>query len=150
MYYLGIDPGQSGGIAILSDRRQEFALLKKLDDTETGTFNFLEEFCDMNEQGLISGRKAWIENVHAMPKQGVASSFKFGRNYGFLRGLLIALRIPFDTVSPSKWQRTLGCLSKGDKNVTKAAAERLFPWVRVAHWNADALLIAEYGRRSKT
>jgi hypothetical protein len=59
------------------------------------------------------------------------------------------LKIPFEEVSPVKWQKVMGCLSKGDKNVTKAAAQRLFPDIKITHAIADALLIAEYGRRIK-
>lgn len=77
----------------------------------------------------------------------MASSFRFGQSYGFLRGVLVACRVPFDQVTPAKWQRNLGCLSKGDKNVTKAKAQELWPELRITHAIADALLIAEYGRR---
>jgi Holliday junction resolvasome RuvABC endonuclease subunit len=82
-----------------------------------------------------------------MPRQGVSSTFKFGTSYGFLRGVLVALEVPFEAVTPAKWQRSMSCLTKGDKNVTKARAQELFPEVKVTHAIADALLIAEYGRR---
>ena len=90
---------------------------------------------------------ATIEAVHAFPKQGVSSTFKFGVNYGLLRGLMIAGAIPFEEVSPLKWQREMACLSKGDKNITKARAQQLFPGIKITHATADALLIAEYARR---
>ena len=90
---------------------------------------------------------ATIELQHAFPKQGVSSTFKFGRNYGFLRGILIALSIPFEEVSPLKWQREMACLSKGDKNITKSRAQELFPSIKITHATSDALLIAEYARR---
>ncbi len=61
--------------------------------------------------------------------------------------MLIASRIPFEEVTPQKWQKTLSCLSRGDKNITKAKAQQLFPGLRVTHATADALLIAEYARR---
>jgi len=89
----------------------------------------------------------YLERVHTMPGQGVASSGKFMMHYGFLRGVLVALGIPFEEVSPLKWQRALGCLSGGDKNVTKQKAQQLFPHLTITHATADALLIAEYGRR---
>lgn len=92
---------------------------------------------------------AYIEKVHSMPKQGVASSFTFGRGFGVLIGALAALRIRYEFVTPQTWQKAMGCMSKGDKNVTKAAAQRLFPQVKVTHAIADALLIAEYGRRTE-
>jgi len=135
MRILGIDPGQSGGIALLGEITP---MASKMPDTEKDIFDLLDSY---------DGNRAYIEAVHAMPGQGVSSCFKFGRNYGFLRGCLIALGIPFETVTPQKWQKALGCLSHGDKNVTKAKAQELFPSLKVTHSTADALLIALYGSR---
>ena len=95
----------------------------------------------------LSIDKAYLEKVHSMPRQGVASTFKFGTSYGFCLGLLTSLLVPFEEVTPSKWQTFMKCKTGGDKNVTKAAAQRLHPRTKVTHKNADALLIAEYGRR---
>jgi len=82
-----------------------------------------------------------------MPGQGVASSFKFGQGYGSLEMALTAAGIPFERVTPQKWQKALGCLTKGQKNVSKRKAQELFPTMKVTHATADALLIAEWGRR---
>jgi hypothetical protein len=60
---------------------------------------------------------------------------------------LVASGIPFERVTPAKWQRELGCLTKGDKNVTKRKAQELFPDVKVTHANADALLLATWRGR---
>ena len=92
------------------------------------------------------GTDAVIEKVHAMPKQGIASTFKFGQSYGFLRGMLIAHKVSFKAVAPGIWQRSMSCLTKGDKKVTYRRAQELFPQVKVTHAIADALLIAEYAR----
>lgn len=114
----------------------------KMPETERDVWEWL--------QGALGGSDfAYIERVHSMPKQGVASSFTFGRSYGFLRGCLIASGIPFEEVTPQTWQKALGCLSRGDKNVTKAKAQQLFPSLKITHATADALLIAEYGRRTR-
>jgi hypothetical protein len=78
---------------------------------------------------------------------GVTSAFTFGRGYGSLLMALTAKRVPFDEVPPGTWQKTMGCLSGGDKNVTKRRAQQLFPAVKVTHAVADALLIAEFARR---
>lgn len=91
--------------------------------------------------------KAYLEQVHSMPGQGVASSFKFGQGYGSLEMALTAAGIPFERVTPQKWQKALGCLTKGQKNVSKRKAQELFPTMKVTHATADALLIAEWGRR---
>ena len=85
-----------------------------------------------------------------MPKQGVASSFKFGVSYGLLRMALIASGIPWEEITPNQWQKALGCLSRGDKNTTKARSQQLFPRIKVTHAVADALLLAEFCRRKKT
>lgn len=90
---------------------------------------------------------AMLEKVHAMPKQGVSSTFKFGVGYGGLRMALTAMAIPFDEVTPQRWQKEMGCLTGGDKNISKRKAEDLFPNIRITHAIADALLIAEYARR---
>lgn len=137
--FLGIDPGQSGGIAIL-DEASGIALVEPMPATERDIAELIEEFSPRVKFGLI-------EAVHSMPKQGVSSSFKFGRSYGFLRGLLIGLRFRFDEIRPQEWQKFLGCLSGGDKNITKAKAQQLFPKQKITHSIADALLIAESCRR---
>lgn len=134
---LGIDPGQSGGIARIGLGGVATAI--KMPETERDIW---EAFATRERPDF-----AVIEAVSAMPKQGVSSTFKFGRSYGFLRACLIASEIPFAEVRPAVWQRELGCLSRGDKNVTKARAQQLFPKLKVTHALADALLIAEYARR---
>jgi len=113
--------------------------------TEHDIAETLREWSDPTEYDGWGG-KATIEQVHSMPKQGVASSFKFGRSYGFLLGLLTGLKIPYTMVTPQKWQKALGCLTHGDKNVSKAAAQRRWPTEKWTHAIADAALIAEYGR----
>lgn len=147
MLHFGVDPGGSGAIACLYDEHDAPATCKN-DVTERDLWVFVNrcKVLDPRDRKAF----AYIERVHSMPKQGVASSFKFGQSYGFLRGLLIACGIPFEEVSPVKWQTAMGCRSGGDKNVTKARAQQLFPNVKVTHANADALLIAEYCRRTRT
>jgi hypothetical protein len=80
---------------------------------------------------------------------GVVSAFTFGRGYGGLLMALTALEIPFVDVSPQKWQGAIGCMTKGDKNVSKAKAQAMFPTIKITHAIADALLIAEWCRRQK-
>ena len=86
-----------------------------------------------------------------MPKQGVSSSFKFGKGYGFLRGCLIAAGIPFEEVTPQAWQKALEIPKKSKsetkaqfKNRLKALAQQWFPDQLVTLKTADALLIATY------
>lgn len=152
--FLGIDPGQSGGIAYISE---DGKLLQatKMGDTEADTLSLL----------VFPGlKRAMLEHTHAMPAvdwksppcshcgqrkiiRGVNALGSFMENFGVLRGFLIASKIPFETTTPLTWQRYMHCLTKGDKNVSKARAQELFPGVRVTHATADAILICEYGRR---
>jgi hypothetical protein len=65
-----------------------------------------------------------------------------------LQAVLTALRVPYERVRPQAWQKAMGCLTKGDKNVSKRRAQELFPSLKVTHATADALLIAEFNRRT--
>ena len=120
----------------------------KMPATEHDIYTQMRDLTTDENGNALSGYTpivAYIEKVHAMPKQGVASTFKFGMAYGFLRGMLVALGVPFHEVTPQTWQKKMGCLSHGDKNVTKAAAQRLYPNLKISHAIADSLLIARYG-----
>ncbi len=140
MMYLGIDPGKSGGFCLMDDDRK-IHLLEKQPETDADVANLIRKVLDIVQR---EGHEmaAVIEKVHAMPGQGVTSMFSFGRNYGFLIGLLTAFRIPQHDVTPQRWQKDMQCQSKGDKNVTKQAAQQLIPGARITHAVADALLIA--------
>ena len=140
--YIGIDPGQSGSIAVVFPSGN--ATWIKLDSTDHDIADWLRDISALHYSICR------IEKVSAMPKQGVSSTFKFGRSFGFLQGLLVALQIPFELVTPQKWQGFMSCRTAGDKNVSKAAAQRLYPSLKITHANADALLIAEYCRRTVT
>jgi len=139
MIVVGIDPGKDGGIAIASTQT---IVAYKMPQTERDIFDLLKDEVLPDETPVV-----FLEKVHSMPGQGVSSSFSFGRGYGFLRGVITALRYPLHEVTPQKWQKALGCLSRGDKNVTKGKAQQLFPQLKITHLTADALLIMEYGRR---
>lgn len=139
--YLGVDPGKSGAIAVLT-QNGSVACVVRLDQTE-------HDIVDSVRQVVAEQRCcAMLERVSSMPGQGLSSTFKFGQSYGFLRGLLVSLRIPFEDVTPATWQGYLKCRSKGDKNVTKAAAQRKWPGEKIIHATADSLLIAEYCRQN--
>ena len=137
--YLGIDPGTSGAMALI-DADGKFVDVIKLKETQRDIWLWLYG-------NQAHATFAVLEKVHSMPAQGVASSFKFGENFGFCQGMLVAAGIRFEFATPQKWQKALGCMTKGDKNVTKSRAQGLFPDAKIIHAIADALLIAEYARR---
>ncbi len=135
---IGIDSGASGGVALYQN-----GIVKawKMPETERDVFDLFEGF-------YFYDPTVFLEAVHSMPGQGVASSFKFGKGYGFLRGVVTALKYPLYDVTPQKWQKALSCLTRGDKNVSKAKAQQLFPHLKITHSVADSLLIMEFGRRT--
>ena len=137
--YLGIDPGKAGGIALLE--HQSIAQAWPMPDSEADLWALLE---DCKAQGVVL---ALLERAQAYPGMGRSGAFNYGAGYGALRMALAGLQIPFELVSPAKWQSAMRCKSGGDKNVTKRKAQELFPALRITHKIADALLIAEYGRR---
>lgn len=155
--FLGIDPGNSGGIALISPDLS-FVQAYPMPDTEADVLEIIGEHASRIQIAMI-------ERVHAFPKigkegtrsggQGVSSAFEFGRSYGFLRGILVALRIPFEDIPPQTWQKQLDVLIRQaevtrteKKNFLKSKAQQLFPMVkRITHATADALLLAETARR---
>lgn len=142
--WIGIDPGASGGIAMLY---KDFAEVYPMPKTEADVRHLLFS--------IPPSTRAVIEAVHSFPGQGVASSFAFGRNYGLLRGILHGLGIPFDEVSPQRWQKALNIPPRDKKknesktefkNRLKAKAQQLYPQTKVNLATADALLIARYAQ----
>ena len=111
MILMGIDPGNNGGICIIKN-----------------TENYLPEIIFSLRMPVVSiyGKKiidtlkihsmlsqfkidiAIIEKVHAMPRQGVTSSFQFGRSYGAIEGLCQILSSRIDYVAPVVWKKALG------------------------------------------
>ena len=139
MHIVGVDPGFSGAISVINESLNVVETMKLKDAT------WVEVIAMLNR--VDRPCFAMLEQVHSMPRQGVASSFKFGTSFGGLQASLAAAAVPYEMVTPSKWQRSLGCLSKGDKNVTKNMAQRLFPNEKVIHATADSLLIAYYAMK---
>ena len=146
MTTLGIDPGANGGIAWISDGKP---CAEKMPETLADLWELVVSI-SMNTGTGGTGIRAYIEQVHSSPQMGVKSAFTFGNGFGHLEMALTAAGIPFERVRPQVWQKTLGCLTKGDKNVSKRKAQELFPSMKITHAIADALLLAEFGRRAQT
>lgn len=143
--HIGIDPGQSGGIAVVASGRDPRAW--KMPETERDVYDLIYSLRQWYDLAPV----ATIEVVGGFTKAGGgqpgSTMFNFGRGYGGLRMAVIACGIPLAEVRPQAWQKTLGCLTGGDKNVSKAKAQMLFPSLKITHAIADALLIAEWSRQ---
>lgn len=151
MIHLGIDPGASGGIAYTIEGHPDGRVwVHKMPPTCRDILDRLWSI--LHWKGPDEQIHAQLENVHAMPLDGRSSLAKFMRNFGNLEMALHALEIPFSLVSPQTWCKALKLRKAKDesntawKNRHKALAQQLFPSVKVTHWSADALLLAEYGR----
>ena len=145
--YVGIDPGKSGGIAILGADQWEAETHKIADLTLRDLWELLAS---------LEPAVCILEKVSASPQMGVVSAFKFGWSFGSLHMGAVAAGLRVELVTPQKWQRHFGLIVKGrglgqrdvdKKNRNKAKAQELFPAVKVTHAIADALLLADYGRK---
>ena len=93
--------------------------------------------------------KVVIEQVSAMPGQGVTSMFNFGQSYGVLKGIFSAMQIPMDFVSPVKWKKYFNLINT-QKDSSRTKAIEFFPYIsaklsRKKDANkADAILIASF------
>lgn len=138
---VGADPGASGGLALVySDGTAE---AYKMPETECDVLDLARELRSRWDGAGVP--TATIERVHAMPRQGVSSTFKFGVSYGGLRMALLAASFALHEVTPVAWQRAMKCLTRGDKRISKARAQQMFPGMKVTHSTADSLLLASYG-----
>jgi crossover junction endodeoxyribonuclease RuvC len=147
MIYVGVDPGQKGGYAVISTSetgQEVFAY--PWDDTF-----FVMEMQALSRMG--NGIVAAVEKVGAMPGQGVTSMFNFGMNFGWIQGVLQAYGIPYELIRPQKWKKEFSVT--GDKNSSIAVCKRLFPTVSLLPTEkcrkdndgmAEALLLSEYAR----
>lgn len=142
MFYIGIDPGKDGAMAIIDP------------EGRPTIFPFDEGVYVAACYQMKGKAKAMLEKVGARPGQGTKSMFSFGENFGFIRGVLEAFSVPYELVHPQKWKKEFSVTS--DKGTSIKAAKRLFPDAdlkksercRKDHDGmAEALMIAEYARR---
>ena len=118
MVYIGIDPGAKGSMCVISNGK---VLFKDFDLKDYS--NTLKAFLDTDDTELMVA----IEKVHAMPGQGVSSSFSFGQRLGELEGMLTALQIPYELVAPKDWQKACGIPAKSDKKGIASVIQKLYP-----------------------
>lgn len=148
--YIGIDPGSSGGMALLT--ASDEALF--FDWPESGDVQSIwNALLDWKERYRIDG--VALERVHSMTGQGVKSVFSFGRNLGVWQGLLTASGLSWIFPTPQEWQKRFIKPSDGDTTKARslAVARRMFPDAEltgkrggILAGRPDALLMAAYAR----
>ena len=87
-----------------------------------------------------------IEDIHAMPGQGVVSMFRFGTQKGFFEGLALGLGIGLEVISPQKWKKTIGLVRMTKKEAKRRAVELVNEWFdlglgKTEDGKADAVLL---------
>ena len=134
--FIAIDPGKNGGIAW---RDASGVQAIAMPDTVRDLADALRGICAAPD---VSQIECVVERVHAMPRDGSASAFAFGENFGLLQGVLTTLGIPYRFVTPPAWQRKVGTLpkeKKDRKNALKAFAQQRHPHLHVTLKTSDAL-----------
>lgn len=145
MTYIGIDPGQKGGIAVIGFARYA---THPMPDTTAGIMRLIDDL----KQGATT---CIIEQVQMMGKSfGAKAALSYGQHYGEMIGILTTLGIKIVEVRPAVWKKTMKLTKEKDDSI--ALCERLFPSVNLlptprckkpSDGMAEALLLSEYGRR---
>ena len=144
MYYLGVDVGAKGGIALLHNTELELAV--PFDKTK---FLDVASFLSREQEAT----RACVERVHAMPHQGPVSMFSFGQSFGWILGVLDAFEISYQLIDPRRWKSEYNLNS--DKQRSIEVAKQLFPSAplippgcRKPHDGVgESILLSEYARR---
>lgn len=149
---IGIDPGASGAVVILSEAGNYVAHLD-MPTIKIGTksrVNGAAVAAFVRQHVGEFTAHAYLEQVGAMPGQGVSSMFAFGHAAGLVEGVITGSGIPLTLVTPQAWKKHAGLIGT-DKDAARSRAIQLFPGLRVLDLKAkgqavaDALLIARYG-----
>ena len=155
MLIIGIDPGISGSICFFEDgnildvvEMPTMAEGKKNKRQVNGAqiFNEISKRVDKAEKQNV---RVVIEQVSAMPGQGVTSMFNFGQSFGILKGICSAMRLPVYFIRPAKWKKYFG-LIKSEKDASRTKAIEMFPYFssqlskKKDSNKADAMLIASF------
>lgn len=146
-HIIGVDPGKTGAIAIITDTGRLVDIEDMPDVTGAALGAAIRTL--LNDLAPLEIAAAWVEEVHAMPRQGVSSTFTFGAGYGAILGALGALGVPVHHVTPAKWKRTQRVTA--DKSSSRQRACELWPehaamFRRVKDSDrAEAALVARHG-----
>lgn len=150
-WVFGIDPGKAGGFAVGCSKDRTVSGLKmplvggEIDVAPIG--NAIGKLCGKNKVLVV------IEKVHAMPGQGVSSTFSFGCGYGKLIGMCQTLGVPFQLVLPPAWKKLILAGTPKDKDAAIDYVRRIHPEVQLVPPGckkphdgiADAVCLVEWG-----
>jgi len=155
MIIFGIDPGVSGAISVLENKKviEVFDMPTMIDGKKNKkqvngaqVTNIIKERLDSEKEKEIA---VVVEHVNAMPGQGVTSMFNFGQSFGVIKGICSALSLPIYFVRPIKWKKYFN-LIKTNKDASRTKVIEVYPEIssklhRKKDSNkADAILIARY------
>ena len=153
MKIIGIDPGLSGGIAILENNKvldifdmpvMPEGKKNKRQLNSAQLVKLLKDNISKNEEISVV-----VEQVNAMPGQGVTSMFNFGQTFGAIKGVCAALGLPIFFVRPSKWKKHFELINSS-KDASRTKAIEMYPHLaeklsRKKDVNkSDAILIARF------
>ena len=153
MRIIGIDPGLSGGIAILEDNKvKEIFDMPVMPDGKKNKRQlnnaFLAQLIKENIEN-IEDTIMVVEQVNAMPGQGVTSMFNFGQTFGAIKGICAALGLPIFLVRPSKWKKHFELINSS-KDASRTKAIEMYPLIaeklskKKDVNKSDVILIARY------
>ena len=130
MKIIGIDPGLSGAIAVLENNKvinifdipvMSEGKKNKRQLNSALLVNLLKENINKDEEVAVV-----VEQVNAMPGQGVTSMFNFGQSFGVIKGICAAMRLPLHFVRPAKWKKYFNLLNS-EKQASRTKAIEIFP-----------------------
>ena len=133
MLIIGIDPGISGSICFFEDGRildvVEMPTMTegKKNKKQVNGSQIYNEISNRIKQRDKKEIKVIIEQVSAMPGQGVTSMFNFGQSYGILKGICSAMRLPMYFVRPAKWKKYFNLINS-EKDASRTRAIEIFPY----------------------
>ena len=155
MLIIGIDPGISGSICFFEDGKildvLEMPTMTdgKKNKKQVNGAQIYNEISSKIKGIEKQNLRVIIEQVSAMPGQGVTSMFNFGQSFGILKGICSAMQLPMYFVRPAKWKKYFG-LIKSEKDASRTKAIEMFPYFssqlskKKDSNKADAILIASF------
>ena len=132
MIIIGVDPGISGAICVLKNGKIEelYDMPTMIDGKKNKRQVNGAEITNILQKELLDEEdaKVVIEQVSAMPGQGVTSMFNFGQSFGVLKGICAALKIPVYFIRPLQWKKHFN-LIKTNKDASRTKVIEAFPYI---------------------